>query len=120
MCVTSRCVRRSVMSAKIFYRSVVSACGHFGTTGTFHFVHCSVMSAKNFYRSVLSACGHFGTTGASRYVHRSVMSANQIYRSVLSAYGNKRQLCPVISMFTVELFPVTIFYYIRINHKGTY
>ena len=114
-CVTSRCVRRSVMSAKNFFRSVVSACGHFGTTGTFHFVHCSVLSAKNFYRSVVSACGHFGTTGTFHFVHCSVMSAKEIYRSVVSAYRNTGTTA--VSCYypvSVELFTSTIFYYICI------
>ena len=83
--VTSRCVRRSVMSASKFHRSVVSACGHNGTTGTSRCVRCSVMSAMDFHRSVVSACGHNGTTGTSRCVRRSVMSANKFYRSVVSA-----------------------------------
>ena len=89
-CVTSRCVRRSVMSANKFYRSLLSACGHNGTTGTFPFVHCSVMSAKNFYRSVVSACGHNGTTGTSRCVRRSVMSARG-YNG--TAYTTGRNTC---------------------------
>ena len=83
--VTSRCVRRSVMSANKFYRSVVSACGQNGTTGTSRCVRCSVMSAMDFHRSVVSACGQNGTTGTSRCVRRSVMSANKFYRSVVSA-----------------------------------
>ena len=45
--VTSRCVRRSVMSAMDFHRSVVSACGHNGTTGTSRYVRRSVMSSDN-------------------------------------------------------------------------
>ena len=85
MGVTSRCVRRSVMSASKFHRSVVAACGHNGTTGTSRCVRCSVMSAMDFHRSVVSACGHNGTTGTSRCVRRSVMSANKFYRSVVSA-----------------------------------
>ena len=85
MRVTSRCVRRSVMSATKFHRSVVSACGHSGTTGTSRCVRCSVMSAMDFHRSVVSACGHNGTTGTSRWVRCSVMSANKFCRSVVSA-----------------------------------
>ena len=83
------------MSAINFYRSVVSACEHFGTTGTFHFVHCSVMSAKNLYRSV--------------------MSAEEIYRSVVSAYESIKTTA--VSRYFhvwVEPFPSTIFYYISI------
>ena len=84
-CFTSCCVRRSVMSANKFYRSVVSACGNNGTTGTSRCVLCSVISAMDFHRSVVSAFGLNGTTGTSRCVRRSVMSANIFYRSVVSA-----------------------------------
>ena len=70
--VTSRCVRRSVMSA----------CGHNGTPGTSRCVRRSVMSAMDFHRSVVSACGHNGTTGTSRYVRRSIMSADN-FRDLL-------------------------------------
>ena len=70
--VTSRCVRRSVMSA----------CGHNGTPGTSRCVRRSVMSAMDFHRSVVSACGHNGMTGASRYVRRSVMSTDNFRDSL--------------------------------------
>ena len=75
-CVTSRCVRHSVMSA----------CGHNGTPGTSRCVRCSVMSAMDFHRSVVSACGHNGTTGTSRYVRRSVMSADNFRDSLYLEY----------------------------------
>ena len=116
--VTSRCVRRSVMSANKFYRSLVSACGHNGTTGTFPFVHCSVMSAKNFYRSVVSACGHNGTTGTSRCVRRSVMSAKNFYRS-LCPHANimEKPLCPVMFMLGWSRFLQQ--YYIIYTYIGT-
>ena len=74
--VTSRCVRRSVMSA----------CGHNGTPGTSRCVRHSVMSAMDFHRSVVSACGHNGTTGTSRYVRRSVMSADNFRDSLYLEY----------------------------------
>ena len=74
--VTSRCVRRSVMSA----------CGHNGTPGTSRCVRRSVMSAMDFHRSVISACGHNGTTGTSRYVRRSVMSADNFRDSLYLEY----------------------------------
>ena len=74
--VTSRCVRRSVMSA----------CGHNGTPGTSRSVRRSVMSAMDFHRSVVSACGHNGTTGTSRYVRRSVMSADNFRDSLYLEY----------------------------------
>ena len=74
--VTSRCVRRSVMSA----------CGHNGTPGTSRCVRRSVMSAMDFHRSVVSACGHNGTTGTSRYVRRSVMSADNLRDSLYLEY----------------------------------
>ena len=74
--VTSRCVRRSVMSA----------CGHNGTPGTSRCVRRSVMSAMDFHRSVVSACGHNGTTGTSRYVRRSVMSADNFRDSFYLEY----------------------------------
>ena len=76
MGVTSRCVRRSVMSA----------CGHNGTPGTSRCVRRSVMSAMDFHRSVVSACGHNGTTGTSRYVRRSVMSADNFRDSLYLEY----------------------------------
>ena len=69
--VTSRCVRRSVMSAR----------RHNGTTGTSRCVRCSVISAMDFHRSVVSAYGHNGTPGKSRYVRRSVMSADNFRNS---------------------------------------
>ena len=75
-CVTSRYVRRSVMSA----------CGHNGTPGTSRCVRRSVMSAMDFHRSVVSACGHNGTTGTSRYVRRSVMSADNFRDSLYLEY----------------------------------
>ena len=74
--VTSRCVRRSVMSA----------CGRNGTPGTSRCVRRSVMSAMDFHRSVVSACGHNGTTGTSRYVRRSVMSADNFRDSLYLKY----------------------------------
>ena len=74
--VSSRCVRRSVMSAR----------GHNGTTGTSRCVRCSVMSAMDFHRSVVSACGHNGTPGTSRYVRRSVMSADNLRDSLYLEY----------------------------------
>ena len=74
--VTSRCVRRSVMSA----------CGHNGTPGTSRCVRRYVMSAMDFHRSVVSACGHNGTTGTSRYVRRSVMSADNFRDSLYLVY----------------------------------
>ena len=74
--VTSRCVRRSVMSA----------CGHNGTPGTSRSVRRSVISAMDFHRSVVSACGHNGTTGTSRYVRRSVMSADNFRDSLYLEY----------------------------------
>ena len=87
---------------QIFYRSIISACGHFGTIATVHFVCHSILSAvilivplcphadtnKRLLRSILSsvplcpqcfhcsiivfACGYFGTTAVSRYVHVGV------------------------------------------------
>ena len=75
-CVTSRCVRRSVMSAR----------GYNGTTGTSRCVRCSVMSAMDFHRSVVSACGHNGTPDTSRYVRRSVMSADNLRDSLYLEY----------------------------------
>ena len=74
--VTSRCVRRSVMSA----------CGHNGTPGTSRCVRRSVMFAMDFHRSVVSACGHNGTTGTSLYVRRSVMSADNFRDSLYLVY----------------------------------
>ena len=51
-CVTSRCVRCSVMSAMNFHRCIVSACGHNGTPGTSRYVHRSVKSVDNFRDSL--------------------------------------------------------------------
>ena len=80
-----------------FYRSIMYACGHNGTTAVSRYVHVwvetfvtsrcvrrPVMSAKYFYHSIVSVCGHFGTTATSHFVHCSIMSAKILYCSVVS------------------------------------
>ena len=47
--VTSRCVRRSVMSAMDFYHSIVSVCRHFGTTPTQIFLSFRCVRIRTFW-----------------------------------------------------------------------